>query len=389
MFSSLVSNLAEAGSIRINQQVYDLKRKGIDVTVLSLGEAFFDIPVFDFNELDFAKGNHYSDTQGLPELRRSIAHYYQTQHHVSVDADQNVLVSVGSKILIYMCLLSLVNPGDEVIIHEPYWLSYPEQIKLCRGNVVIAPYWTRGEDFKQYVTSRTKLVILNNPNNPSGRVYEFEELRQIYQICLESGATLLVDEAYADFCINDEFRSAGLLDSELKNIIVVNSISKSMGMSGWRIGYMLAHPKVIYEVLRLNQQLVTCCPSILALYCSKFFKDILEHSLPQARKVVEKRQRLASFMDSIGLTYMIGTSTFYFFVDIRDSGLTSHDFAEQLLAKHGIAVVPGSCYGVHTDGFVRIGVGSESEERIKSALTVLRSFFKGASLSPGLQASVV
>jgi len=373
MYSTLVQEIGEAGSIRINQMVYDLKRKGRDITVLSLGEAFFNIPMFNFGNLDFEKGYHYSDTQGLPELRSTIARYYQSLYGVNSNPDKNILVSAGSKIIIYMCMMATVNPGDEVIVHEPYWLSYPEQVKLCHAKPIAIPHWVRGADFKKYLTNKTKLVILNNPNNPSGRSYQAEELKQIYELCRERNIHLLVDEAYSDFCIRDEFYSAGLLHPEFKNVIVVNSLSKSLGMSGWRIGYMLAHQETIYEVLRLNQHLITCCPTILASYSAKYFDQILEHTLPQARKVVEKRDRIASYMDNIDLKYLPGSTTFYFFVDIQNSGLSSMDFSMMLLEKHGIATVPGSCYGLQTDSFVRVGIGTESEERIQNALNVIHA----------------
>jgi aspartate/methionine/tyrosine aminotransferase len=373
MYSDLVKSIGEAGSIRINQMVYDKRREGIDVVVLSLGEAFFDIPMFDWGAIDFVKGYHYSDTRGIPKLREKIAQYYSSRYSVDCDPNKHILISAGSKIIVYMSILATINPGDEVIIQEPYWVSYPEQVQLCRGVTKVVPYWVKAEDFKNYFTPKTKLVILNNPNNPAGSVYSKEDLQSIHALCKANDAHLMVDEAYSDFCLKREFTSAGTLHKDFENVIVVNSLSKNMGMSGWRVGYMIAHEKLIYDVLRLNQHLITCAPTVLLQYCEQYFDEILETTLPQVREVVAKRNRIAQYMDSIGLKYLKGASTFYFFVDIAGSGKTSWQFAEWLLDEHSIAVVPGSFYGESTDGFVRVGVGTESEERIRNALMTIKS----------------
>jgi len=205
--------VAQAGSIRINQLVYEGRRAGKDITVLSLGEAFFDIPMFDFAKLDFTGGYHYSDSRGLPALRARITDYYRERYGVSANPDTNLVVSTGSKTCIYLALLALLEPGDEVLVHEPYWLSYPEQVRLARGVPIAIPHWARASSFKEHLSPRTKLVILNNPNNPAGSVYSKEALAHVYDLCRAHGATLLVDEAYSDFCTTDEFTSAGTLDS--------------------------------------------------------------------------------------------------------------------------------------------------------------------------------
>lgn len=377
--TKMIDRISEAGSIRINQRVADAKAAGRDVTVLSLGEAFFDIPMLDFGKIDFARGYHYSDSRGVSGLRKRITDYYFEEYGVRAHPDTNVLVSTGSKTCIYLALMALLEPGDEVIVQEPYWLSYPTQVRLAGGVPVAVPHWTRPPGLKEYFSPRTKVVILNNPNNPSGAVYDIESLRYIYQMCREQGATLLVDEAYSDFCVDRSFVSSGRLDSSLRNLVVVNSLSKNMGMSGWRLGYMLAGDALTHDVLKLNQHLITCAPTILQLYCEQYFDDLRRCVAPQIRAVVEKRERLRGVMSKLGLTTMNGASTFYFFVDIAMSGLDSEAFAERLFQEHGIAVVPGRYYGASTDRFVRIGVGTESEPRIEAALARMRAMLPASS----------
>jgi len=369
----IVDSISQAGSIRINQQVADLRGEGRDVTVLSLGEAMFDIPMFDFGKLDFASGYHYSDSRGVPSLRRRITDYYAERYGVSVSPDRNVLVSTGSKTCIYLALLALLSPGDEVLVQEPYWLSYPAQVKLAGGAPKAIPHWTRASGFEEHFTPKTKVVILNNPNNPAGSVLSEKSLGHILGLCRKHGATLLVDEAYSDFCLDGSFVSSGRVDEALENLVIVNSLSKNMGMSGWRLGYVLAHERLLEDILKLNQHLVTCAPTVLQMYCDTYFEDIRRCVEPQVRAVVEKRERVRQMIDGLGLRAMYGASTFYFMVDIKASGLGSERYAERLLRERSIAVVPGGYYGASTDGFVRLGIGTEPTERIEAALEQIRA----------------
>ena len=370
--SRIVDGISQAGSIRVNQEVADLRRQGKDVTVLSLGEAFFDIPMFDFGKLDFTLGYHYSDSRGVPSLRRRIAGHYAERHGVHASPDRNVVVSTGSKTCIYLALMAILAPGDEVLVQEPYWLSYPAQVKLAGGVPVAMPHWTLPTSFEEHFTPKTRVVILNNPNNPAGSAYSERALRHILATCQRHGAMLLVDEAYSDFCLDGSFVSAGRVDPTLDNVVVVNSLSKNMGMSGWRLGYVMSHARLIEDILKINQHLVTCAPTVLQMYCDMYFDDIHRCVAPQVRAVVEKRERLRGAMSRLGLEVMDGASTFYFMLDIRRSGLGSEAYAERLLRERSIAVVPGRYYGASTDHFVRIGIGTEPEPRIEAALAQIR-----------------
>lgn len=366
-------SIPEALSIYINQLVYELKRKGNDITVLSLGEAFFMIPMFSFQEIDFEKGYHYSDSQGIPELRERIAEFYEQEYSAKVSAKDEILITAGSKPVIYFAMLAVLNPGDEVMIHEPGWLSYQEQIRLVGAKPVFIPYNVTVDNFKDYITDRTKMLIINNPNNPAGRVYKESELISIYEQCRPKGIYIMVDEAYSDFVIDEKFHSMASVVPDKDGVIVVNSLSKNMGMSGWRVGYTISTPTVVKQVLKLNQHIITCAPTILQYYMAKYFFDVTKITLPQVRETVEKRKRIGLFMEELGLNKISGGATFYFMVSIEDFPGTGLDLALYLLLQHQIAVVPGSAYGKSTARYVRIGIGTESEERIREALHVFKN----------------
>ena len=372
----------EALSIYINQLVYDLRRRGQDIVTLSLGEAFFDIPLFDFRKLDLTECYHYSDSQGIPRLRRKIADYYQTAYAAPVDADRELLITAGSKPAIFMAMAALLDPGDEVLIHEPAWLSYREQARLLDTRVRFIPFDAPLDAFGAAIGPRTKLLVLNNPNNPAGRLYSRKELETIYWTCRSRGVFVLVDEAYSDFVLDEPFVSMCDVVPEKDGVVVVNSLSKNLGMSGWRVGYAIAHNTVLEQMLKLNQHLITCAPSILLHYLARYFDDIIAVTLPQVRDVVEKRQRVAAMLKELRLEALPGASTFYFFVSIGDFPASSIDFALHLLLRKGVAVVPGSAYGSSTERFVRISIGTESEERIYEALCLVKDLVSVREFQP-------
>jgi aspartate/methionine/tyrosine aminotransferase len=381
--SQKVNAIPEALSVYINQLVYDLRRKHRDIVALSLGESFFEIPDFDFKSLDFNRGYHYSDTRGLPMLRECIADFYQNQYGAKVNAN-DILISSGSKVIIFMCMQAIIEPGDEVIIHEPAWLSYREQALLVGANAKFIPFDTPCSQFDKFFSKRTKMMIINNPNNPAGRIYSKNELLDLYRQCRSHGIYLLVDEAYSDFILDGSFNSMAKLIPDYDGVIVINSLSKNMGMSGWRIGYVITTQTLLAALLKLNQHLITCAPTILQLYLIEYFDDILSHTLPQVRAVVEKRERIRRRMDEIGLNYLPGSATFYFFVSIGDYSGSIYDLALYLLLEKGISVVPGSAYGVTVDSYVRISIGTESEERIDHALLTLYDVLHSKPVKPDL-----
>jgi aspartate/methionine/tyrosine aminotransferase len=371
IFSDSLSRISEAQSIYLNQLVYELKRKGEDVITLSLGEAFFDIPLFDFNLLDLEKSHHYADSSGTPKLKEKISNHYYKNFKVKSDPKNEILISAGSKAIIYMSIKALINQGDEVILHEPAWLSYADQVKLCGGKVKYISYKENISTLKKHITKKTKMIIINNPNNPAGKIYSLKELNIIFKTIKRSKIWLLVDEAYSDFILNEKFISAGKLLTSKKNLIVVNSLSKNMGISGWRIGYAISNSYFIKQILKLNQHIITCAPSILMIYLEKYFGNILKVTRPQIKSLLKKRDKVKLILNKYNLKYLTGTSTFYFLVNIEKYKGSSTEFALKMLNKHRIAVVPGSAYGKSTKSFIRLGIGTESLERIEQAIVLI------------------
>ncbi len=351
-----------------------MKQNGIDVTVLSLGEAFFDIPLFSFDDLPFPDLYHYSHSRGLIGLRKKLSSYFGKEYDFHFDPNTNIIVTAGSKVAIHMGLMSIINPGDEVIIQEPYWVSYTEQVKLCHGIPVTVSHDCPIEKIEEFVTPRTRCIVLNNPQNPTGKVYSRKDLECLYSMAVKHDLYILADEAYSDFApAHDKFHSIGCFDPSLRNTIVCNSISKNYGISGWRMGYIISNQEKIDQILKINQHLVTCPATILEMYIEKHFDEIITITKPQISELLEKRLKVISLLDRYEIKYLPGSAAFYLFASIQPSHLTSIPFADRLLDEFHVCVVPGIGYGHSCDGFVRMSFGTESFERIEKGIAAMRT----------------
>ncbi|MFE0022422.1 pyridoxal phosphate-dependent aminotransferase [Amycolatopsis sp. NPDC059021] len=370
--SALLETVDQAISIKYNNLVYDLEATGHDIVTLSLGESFFDVPAPDFGGFEPDELHHYSHSRGLPELRRRLAKYYGDEFGLPVDPDHEILITAGSKVAIYLALLATVEPGDEVVVLEPSWLSYATQVWLCGGVPVSVPHDVGVFELDRYVTGRTRAIIVNNPNNPSGRVYTQAELDFLHELAERHGLLLVADEAYNEFVApGTRFVACGAADSGKRHTLTINSMSKNYGISGWRVGYVIAHRTLIEQILKVNQHLITCAPTPLTRYLAENFDTLIERTRPQIQRVVETRNEVAGWLAERGIEVLPGSATFYLFASLGDSTLGSDAFAERLLRESGVSVVPGIAYGESCDHYVRISVGAETPERIRRGIDAI------------------
>jgi aminotransferase len=376
----LSQSIHSAMSVKYNMRVYDLQRQGKDVINLSLGEAFFTMPPLDFSDIPVKKGYHYSSSLGLAELRQKIGEYYSSACRIPNDWEKEILVTAGSKAAIYMALYMLTDPGDDVAVLEPAWVSYEEQIRMCRANPVMIPYTTDVSGLEKFLTPETKVIIINNPNNPSGKIFTHEELRQLMDFAEQRDLFIISDEAYNEFVPrNEPFCSIGEFDPEKKRTLIINSISKCLGMSGWRIGYVIANASYISQLLKLNTHLITCAPTLLEQYTARHFDLLLRNARDQIAELMETRAWASGAMQEQGLEYLPGNGTFYFLVSLSGSKVSSDAFATRLLEEAFVSTVPGVGYGKSVARFLRISVGSESRERMRKGFREISEMIRKCS----------
>jgi len=224
------------------------------------------------------------------------------------------------------------------------------------------------------------MIIINNPNNPRGRIYNESEMREIYKVARKNGAYVLIDEAYSDF-VKDGFVSMANIVPDKDGIIIVNSLSKNLGISGWRVGYAICSNNIKEQLLKLNQHIITCAPTILSMYIEKYFDKMIEHTSEQIRKLLIKRIAIIKYINKIGLKHLDGNATFYFFISIERFPGTDKDFANLLLIENKISVVPGSAYGRSTNRYIRVSIGTENKTSILKALDKIKVIINRSSLN--------
>ena len=393
MLSNRLGNITPSYTIGISTKVAELNAKGKNIIDLSIGEPDFYIPEKAKQYgIDSLNNNltKYNMVPGLKVLREEICKKLSVENNCSFSIDE-IVVSSGAKHSITNTLLALTNPGDEILVPKPYWVSYPEMIKLVNAVPVFIDT-DKANDFKltrdvleKYITPKTKMLFLNNPSNPTGAIYTKEELIDIANVCLENNIYILADEIYERIHYNDNFTSISSLGEDIKNIsIIVNGFSKSAAMTGLRIGYT-ASSKEIAKALSTIQGHLVSHPSLTAQYiaygalkeCSKDIDDMVNTYKHRRDLVIDKLDKINN------LGYVTPDGAFYIFIDLslyknkldfEDS--FSIEFCNQLLDKYEVAAVPGIAFGL--DDYIRISYAC-SEEKFLTGIDRLNEFLTSLS----------
>ncbi|SHI78337.1 aspartate aminotransferase [Geosporobacter subterraneus DSM 17957] len=384
--------ITDSVTLAITAKAKKMKAEGIDVVSFGAGEPDFNTPkhIRDAAIAAIEKGsNGYTASSGMPELRQAICDKLREDNHLDYKPE-NIVVSNGAKHSLHNVLLALCNPGDEVIVPVPYWVSYPELVKLADAVPVYVE--TPEENGFKYdkaslekaITEKTKAIILNSPNNPTGTVYTEAELKSIADIAVKYGIYVISDEIYEKLTYDGHHVSIASFSEEIKNLtIVVNGMSKAYAMTGWRIGYTASN-KEIANIMTNIQSHATSNPNTVAQYASiEALKGDQEPIHQMVKAFVERRNYMVEKINAIeGLSCRKPEGAFYVMVNIsKIMGRTlggkvinsSMDFAEYLLDNAKVAVVPGSGFG--TDNYVRLSYAT-SLENIKEGLSRIEEALK-------------
>lgn len=382
--SRLARSIVESPTLRLNEEARIMREKGEPVIHLGIGEPKNKAPITAIlgSAARLSDGDvKYTPSDGTPSLKKAIIRYMEENYN-RVVAPENVIVSAGAKQSLYNVLFSIINPQDEVIILAPYWVSYPEMVKMVYGiPVIVTPedgsFHPRMEDIQQAVSSYTKAIIVNSPNNPSGVVYSEEFIAQIVEFCESKNIYLIMDDIYHKLVFDG--RKAALAysctqkDLESTKVLVVNGVSKLYGMTGFRIGWVVANRKLV-EVMNNVQAQTTSCTSVVlqaaaegALTGMQSIVESLRLAMQNNRDVT--MQELRSFTD---IKVVKPQGTFYCLPDFRAYSQNSVELSNFLLKKAFVVTVPGKEFGM--EGHLRLSYsGSVKDivtgiERIKWAL---------------------
>ena len=382
--SQLAREIKESPTLRLNEEARVLRVKGEPVIHLGIGEPKNQAPITAIlgSAAKLQTGDiKYTPTDGLPSLKKAIIRYME-EHYDRLVAPENIIVSTGAKQCLYNVLFSIINPQDEVVLLAPHWVSYPEMVKMVYGiPVVVTPedgtFHPRMEDIERVITSYTKAIILNSPNNPSGLIFSEEFIAEIVDFCEAKGIYLITDDIYHKLVFDGKRTPIAYkyTDKDLENsrVIVVNGVSKLYGMTGFRLGWVVAPRKLIEVMINIQSQITSNVPVISqaaaegALTGVQSVVESLRLTIQNNRDVM--MQELNTF-NGIRVTKPEGT--FYCLPDFRAYNENSIELAEFLLRKALVVTVPGQAFGI--EGHLRLSYAgsvkdiTEGIERIKWAL---------------------
>lgn len=384
-----VSKIKPSATLAVNAKALELKNKGIDVISLAVGEPDFPTPEHiekagkDAIDAHFTR---YTAVAGIPELRSAVCEYYQRTHNISVQ-NENVIVSNGGKQGLYNLLLCLLDEGDDVLIPVPYWTSYPDMVTLVGANPVFVPssvengYRISFEALNNSLTPKTKVLILNSPSNPSGITYSQEELDKILLWAIGKNIFIIADEVYEQLIYNPASQSTAcrLWQQYPENIAILNAFSKTFAMTGWRLGFTVAHKDLVKEMTKMQGQITSSINSIAQKAGAAALTSSYD-CISSMRKAFMQRRDFAYAEISTwkGVKCPKPEGAFYIFPDVSalfcDKYKNDKELCAYLLDEAKVAVMPGSAFGL--SNCIRISYAVSDENLAKALSAIKKALYK-------------
>jgi aspartate aminotransferase len=366
--ASRVSQVTPSLTLAIDAKAKAMKAEGIDICSFSAGEPDFDTPqhVKEAAQKALDQGKtKYGPAAGELKLREAIAKKLTCDNHLNYQA-KNIIVTNGGKHSLFNLMLALIEPGDEVIIPAPYWLSYPEMVKLASGTPVIVDtsaasgYKITPEQLRQTITGQTKLFVLNSPSNPTGMVYTPDEIRALAEVVVENDILVVSDEIYEKILYDGaEHLSIGAVGEEIfKRTIISSGFAKAYSMTGWRIGYLAGPAKLIEATITIQSHSTSNVCTFAQYGAIAALEGPQDCVQKMCEAFAERRQVMLERINAIPkLSCTKPDGAFYVFVDINQTGMTSIDFCKNLLESQQVAVVPGVAFGA--DRCIRLSYATD------------------------------
>lgn len=386
-FSQKIEALKGSSTVAISDRARSLQQQGVNVVNLGGGDPDFDTPrhIVDAGVEAIRGGQtHYVASQGIPAFRKAIAEKLSRENGLSYDPDREIVATASGKLALYIALESLLDPRDEVLYLEPAWVSYRPLIELiggCPVAVFLSPadnFAVRSTLLERKITPRTKAILINSPNNPTGRVLGPEELQVIREVALKHDLWVVSDEIY-EHLVYDGHRhvSIATLPEMRDRTVVVNGMSKAYAMTGWRIGYLAAPSVLSEQILKVQQHVVTCAASFGQTAATEALQGPQDCVKTMRQEYDKRRRRIAEALNSIpGVRCPLPEGAFYFFPEVDYKDYDSWQIAEYLISEAHVAVTPGQAFGEAARKNIRLTYATsmanllEAVERMRRALAV-------------------
>ncbi len=364
------------------RKFFDIVNEIEDAISLGVGEPDFDTPwhVRDEGIYSLERGRtFYTSNAGLKELKVEIARYIKRTQGISYNEDKEVIVTVGGSEAIDIALRAMINPGEQVLIPQPSYVSYEPCAILAGAEPVIIELKEENEfrltakELLDAVTDKTKVLILPFPNNPTGAIMEQKDLEAIAEVIIEKDIFVISDEIYAELTYKDKHVSIASLPGMQERCVLINGFSKAYAMTGWRLGYACAPAAIMEQMLKIHQFAIMCAPTTSQYAAVEALRNGDEDVAMMREAYNQRRKFLMHSFKEMGLSCFEPYGAFYVFPCIKEFGMTSEEFANRLLAEEKVAVVPGTAFGDCGEGFLRISY-AYSLESLKTALEKIRDF---------------
>lgn len=370
--------LGSSATAEMNRKAKKYQQAGEKVIPLVQGEPDFDAPMVAkeavYKSLKNGE-NHYTPADGLPELKAAVADKLRRENKIEVD-DNNIIITNGSYQALFLAVMALVNPGDEVICTDPGFSPYQNIIHLAGGKPILVPatiknrrYTILKEDWESAITSKTKALIINTPWNPTGTVLTQKELEEIANLALKNKFYIIVDEIYEKIIFGGhKHNSIASLSSELRDItITVNGFSKSYAMTGWRLGYAAANEELIKFMKKMNHCTSRCATVFVQRAGLALLQDTKDYCKEMVKSYEERKNIMIEKLNIIPhVKFLEPEGTFYVFADFNHFGMSSYKLADYVLDNAKVITSPGSYYGEKGEGFLRLSCATSKELIIKA-----------------------
>lgn len=321
----------------------------------------------------------YTANAGLMDLREEISAYMEKNFQAPYSAKSEIIVTVGASQALDIALRAILDPGDEVIVVEPCFVSYGPLVTLAGGKEVTVQaekendFKVRANDIEKAITNRTKAIMICSPNNPTGSMLNREELEEIANIAKKYDLIILSDEIYAELSYDEKYVSLAAIEGMKERTILISGFSKGFAMTGWRLGFVCAPEEITQAMLKIHQYAMMCAPTMAQYAALEALKNGREDVEEMKKSYRRRRNYFVQSLNEIGLDCHIPGGAFYAFPSIKRTGLSSEQFAERLLLEEKVAVVPGDVFGASGEGHIRCSYAS-SMEQLQEAVKRMKRF---------------
>lgn len=325
----------------------------------------------------------YSENAGILPLRMEISRYLERENGNRYDPKSQVIITIGAMGALYLCMRALLDPGDEVIISTPCWTNYIQQVKMCGAKPVLVPTDEQNEfmvdvgKLQQACTDRTKAILLNSPSNPTGSVLDHGTLAAVAELSNEKDLIVLSDEVYKHILFDGlEYESIAGLTGMRDRTVIFDSFSKTYAMTGWRVGYSAGPEDIIRNMTKLQENVAACAPMPSQYAALEALKGSQEYKQQMIAEYDSRRKLACELIGQMPLVSCLRPKgTFYIFMNIKQTGMTSEEFAYRLLEEKQVVVVPGTAFGDAGEGYIRLSCAS-SKDNIVSGLNKMKEFLE-------------